>query len=94
MSDKPEIECPECNGEGIVERPVMPESGIRSDTEYCRVECDACDGDGWREMTDDELSDAVEAQEQRRYEDFHDGGGQPSLDEQRRAAWAQKQELK
>ncbi len=42
----------------------------------------------------DEYINYCEEQDQRRIADFHDGGGQPTLDEQHRAAWEEKQRLR
>jgi len=52
-------------------------------------DCDACDGVGWREMTSDEEAEYAERQAE-------DAAGEPpiTLDEQHRAAFAQKQELR
>ncbi len=50
--------------------------------------CPECAFEGWREMTDDELADAAEAQEQDRI------SGEPpiTLDEQHARAFAEHQE--
>lgn len=75
-----EIECPDCSGNGFIPPQVrMGES----------MDCTACEGTGWREMTPDEEADAAE-----RYAE--DAASEPpvTMDEMHRAAWHQKQTLK
>ena len=43
-----EIECPDCDGKGQVDR-----QHLRPQL----IDCDACDGKGWREPTQEELND-------------------------------------
>ena len=83
--DKPEIECPSCDGWGTPER---------SDR-IGAPDCPECYGTGWREMTADEIAD--EAVEMTAFEDFvieRVGDGQsilglyPPTDEANRAAFA------
>jgi len=92
MSDVPEIECPACNGEGEIEAPFQNQcTSIVAECppDPVMVDCEDCDGKGWRPMTDDELDAAAERQAE-------DATSEPplSLDEQHRAAWAQKMELR
>jgi DnaJ-class molecular chaperone len=77
--ERPEIECDTCVGSGEV---FAPGGGFMT--------CPDCDGDGWREMTDEEWNDASEAAWERRCE------GEPpmSAQEQHERAWRQKQELR
>ena len=78
--DRPEIECPACDGHGTR---LVPGKLDDADT------CTDCDGKGWRPMTDDELAAAAERQAE-------DAASEPpvAMGEQHRAAWAQKQELR
>jgi len=75
-----EIECPDCNGHGTR---LVPGALDDADT------CPDCGGHGWRPMTGDELADAAERQAE-------DAASEPpiTMDEQHRAAFAQKQELR
>lgn len=84
MSDRPEIECPTCDGNGWTEQRMS-----RIGAGLYEVTCAACNGHGWREMTDDELDAAAERQAE-------DAASEPpvTMDEMHRAAWAQKQELR
>ena len=80
MSDRPEIECPDCQGHGTRLMPgTLDDSGT----------CPNCNGTGWRPMTDDELGAAAERQAE-------DAASEPpvTMDEMHRAAWAQKQGLR
>ena len=60
----------------------------RKDVAPDQLEC--CDEDT---ITQDELNDRAERQEQDRYEAFH-GGEIATLDEQHRKAWEEKQALR
>lgn len=75
----PEIECPECDGEGF----------IRTNGWPFGPNCTACNGEGWRPMTDEELEAAAERQQE-------DNASEPpiTMAEQHRAAWQQKQDLR
>lgn len=75
---RPETECPDCDGHGRVPT-----------AEHPAMQCTACNGEGWRMMTDDELADAAERQAER-------AASEPpvSLAGQHRAAWDLKQELR
>lgn len=53
-------------------------------------ECEFCRGQGYRAMTQDEIDDAAEDA----FSDMCEGEPPVSLDEQHRAAWKQKQELR
>ena len=46
------IECQDCDGEGVIWNNADPTSGQS-------VQCYACHGEGWREMTEDEANDAA-----------------------------------
>ncbi len=78
MGEIPEIECPDCWGNGVK---VLV--GKLSDET-----CPACDGQGWRPMTDDELDAAAEKQAEDRMSE-----PPMSLDEQHRRDWEKHQEL-
>ena len=91
----PDIECPRCNGHGEV-CGVNPNRRSRfvghddlSPDDFT-VECSECCGTGWRPMTQDEIDDAAEDA----FSDMCEGEPPVSLDEQHRAAWKQKQELR
>ncbi|QUT07896.1 hypothetical protein KFK14_11205 [Sphingobium phenoxybenzoativorans] len=80
----PDVECTDCDGNGFtMKRQPRLGPGIYE------VECGTCCGHGWRPMTDDELDAAAERQAQ-------DAMSEPpvTLDEQHRAAWQQKQDLR
>jgi len=81
----PEIECPDCDGNGwVLMRLPRVGGGLHE------VNCPACYGRGWRDRTPDEEADAAEAQC-----DARNNGEPPiTMDEQHAAAWAQKQELR
>ena len=83
IDDIPEIECPECSGEGRIWKSVEPSM-------RWSVECDACHGTGWRTMTADEYDNACEDAYTAQFE------GEPPLSAQERheIAWRQKQELR
>lgn len=80
----PDIECKRCDGNGWIE---VRRHGILRGLH--QEDCPDCLGHGWRPMTDDELADAAERQAE-------DDASEPpvTMDEQHRAAWAQKQELR
>lgn len=87
--ETPEIECTACGGYGWIKRYNQRLGhGVYEET------CETCNGHGWRQMTPDEEADAAEEQHRAMMEDFHDGAGPLSLDEQHRATWKQKQALK
>ena len=57
FSANPEIECPDCDGEGwTLKRNLSLGPGLYEH------DCEACKGHGWRSMTDDELDAAAERQ--------------------------------
>ena len=87
--ETPEIECPECEGEGWVGKRLPRLGGGVHE-----VNCEHCNGKGWRSMTPDEESDAAETAYERQMEDYYGGSSPVTLDEQHRAAWKQKQELR
>lgn len=81
----PDIECPACNGNGWLPR----RWGFNSRVQLTEEDCPECLGHGYRPMTQDEIDDAAEQQAER------DMSEPPvTMDEQHRAAWAQKQELR
>lgn len=87
-----EIECPQCGGEGEWEHPhLSTPPGITAECppDPVMVECEDCNGTGWRAMTSDELDAAAERQ-------ADDAMSEPpiTMAEQHRAAWEQKQELR
>ena len=75
-----EIEWPDCQGHGWRMDPFKPDDGHH---------CPDCHGAGWREMTDAELEAAAEQQAEDAMSE-----PAPTLNEQYRAAWDQKQELR
>jgi RecJ-like exonuclease len=74
---RPEIECPQCDGNGRIRSEVHP-----------AVQCEDCKGIGWRPMTDDELADAAEAQ----HEAMCEGEPPVSMDEMHQRAHREKME--
>ena len=58
------IECPDCMGEGEYEHPHLEGayggSHAINPPDPVMIECEACHGKGWREMTDDERDTASE----------------------------------
>jgi hypothetical protein len=89
--------CRECDGEGEIEHPWLS-SGCgsivaESPPDPVIVECEHCGGEG-ECACDDCISDAAEAAYERRCEDFYGASTPQTMDEQHRAAWAQKQELR
>lgn len=88
------IECPACNGEGEVEAlGVVQYVSVVAECPPDPVmdECEDCQGEGWREMTAEEEAEAAERQWEERQEN---AWAYPTLDEQHRAAWDQKQDLR
>lgn len=83
--NSPSVECDRCDGHGWVQ---VRRFGILSGVH--EEDCPICCGHGWRPMTEDEISDAAEAAEQ----DAIHGEPPVTMDEQHRAAWAEKQELR
>lgn len=77
-----DIECTQCDGEGIIWNNADPTSGQS-------VDCDACHGEGWREPTADEASDMAEAQ----WHERNSGEPPMTMREQNTAAWMLKQAL-
>lgn len=95
MADKHEIECPDCDGHGAVKNPNL--HGFRDDPAYttpppdpARINCTACDGEGWRAPTDDEIAEMAEAQA----EDAASGEPPVTMQEQYIDAWTLKQALR
>ena len=76
----PEIECRQCQGFGFT----MPAERMGE-----TADCAACDGEGWRPMTADELDAEAERQAE-------DAMSEPpvTMAEQHRAAWQQKKDLR
>ena len=79
---RPEIECPQCGGDGSLV--TITEDGVHE-----VADCRACAGEGWRPMTDDEIEAAAERQAE-------EAASEPpvTMAEQHRAAWDQKQALR
>lgn len=76
-----EIECHDCDGWGFI--PPVKRMGETLD-------CEHCNGTGWREETDEEAADrSADA-----YSDMCEGEPPLSMQEQYEAAWRQKQELR
>lgn len=84
-SDTPEIEYPECDGEGFTMKRLPRVGGG-----LYEVNCEACNGMGWRAMTEDEEADAAEEQHRLMCE----GEAPMSMQEAYEAAFRQKQELR
>jgi len=94
-----EIECSECDGAGFMM--VTRCCGYALQCGACcgngiddQDPCITCQGTGWRAMTPDEEADAAERAYERQMEDYYGGSSPVTLDEQHRAAWKQKQELR
>jgi hypothetical protein len=88
--------CRECDGEGEFEHPwITGCSSIvaESPPDPVMFECEHCEGKGECDC-EDCMSAASEAAYERQCEDFYGGSGPPTMDEQHRAAWLQKQELR
>jgi DnaJ-class molecular chaperone len=81
----PDTECKRCDGNGWIE---VRRHGILRGLH--QEDCPDCLGHGWRPMTQDELDDAAFDA----FSDMCQGEPPVSLDEQHRAAWLQKQELR
>lgn len=83
MSDASEIECPDCGGHGhILKRDLRLGPGMHEMT------CEACNGHGWRAMTQDEIDDAAADA----FSDMCEGEPPISMREAHEAAWQQHQE--
>lgn len=94
MLEPQKIICPTCNGEGEVEAiGVVQCISIVAEFPPDPVmdECEDCHGEGYRPMTAEEEAEAAERQWEERQEN---AWAYPTLDEQHRAAWEIKQELR
>ena len=81
----PDVECTDCDGNGFtMKRQPRLGPGIYE------VECETCCGHGWRPMTQDEIDDAAAGA----FSELCEGEPPITMDEQHRAAWEQKQELR
>ena len=78
--NRPEIECPDCEGLGFV--PPPHRMGETTD-------CEPCGGTGWREMTEDEANAAAADA----YSDMCEGEPPFSVQEQYERAAEQKRKL-
>ena len=76
MAD-PEIECRQCDGNGFI-----PPAKRMGET----VDCAACNGAGWRPMTDDERDDAAADA----FSDMCEGEPPITMDERHAMAWREK----
>lgn len=85
FDETPEIECPDCDGRGYTLS--VWTCGCLHKTEEV---CEACNGHGWRVMTDDEEADAAEEQHRLMMEE----DAPMSMQEAYERAWQQKQELR
>ena len=81
----PDVECPECEGNGWVGKRLPRLGGGVHE-----VTCEHCYGHGWRPMTQDEIDDAAADA----FSDMCEGEPPASMDERHRAAWKQKQDLR
>jgi DnaJ-class molecular chaperone len=81
MPDTPEIECPDCDGNGFI--PPHRRMGEFSD-------CTACNGTGWRPMTDEERDNAAADA----FSDICEGEPPITMDERHAMAWREKQGLR
>ncbi|KEZ17204.1 hypothetical protein CP98_03703 [Sphingobium yanoikuyae] len=77
--DRPEIDCPDCDGYGVRMEPFKLDDAS---------DCPSCNGEGRRPMTDDELADAAEAQ----HEAMCEGEPPMSMDEMHQRAHREKME--
>lgn len=83
--ERPEIECPDCNGYGhTMKRNLSLGPGLYEHT------CGACNGHGWRAMTEDEEADAAEEQ----FYLMMEGEAPLSMREAYEQAFKQKQALR
>lgn len=89
-----EIECRECDGEGEIEHPHMQGGYVSSHAECppdpVMIECEACNGKGWRAPTDDELSGMAESA----FSDMCENEPPLTMQDRHDAAWRQKQALR
>lgn len=53
IDERPEIECPDCDGNGWLPK----RWGFNSRVQLTEETCEYCDGTGWRRVTDDEWND-------------------------------------
>lgn len=84
-----EIECRDCDGEGSVEHRflsnyVSPQAECPPDP--VRVECEACNGKGWREPTEEDADALAEAAYDRQFE------GEPPMSFGERTAMQSKRD--
>ena len=84
--DAPSVECDHCAGHGWV---MARRFGTLSAPD--QEDCPICCGEGWRPMTPEEEAEAAERQWEERQEN---AWAYPTLDEQHRAAWELKRELR
>lgn len=78
MPDTPEIECPDCDGNGFI----PPHKRM---SEF--ADCAACNGAGWRPMTDEERDNAAADA----FSDMCEGEPPITMDERHAMAWREKQ---
>lgn len=97
MTSPDQIECADCDGEGVVKNPNLYGYGFRPDPadttpspEPTRINCAACGGEGWRAPTDDELVGMAE----RQAEDAASGEPPRTMQEQYIDAWMLKQAVR
>lgn len=86
MTDPHEIECCDCAGNGqlMVENPNPLMRG------WHNMVCEACNGAGWRQPTDDE----IDAMSENAFSDMCEGEPPITMQERHEAAWKQKQGLR
>lgn len=82
MPDTPEIECPDCDGNGWLPR----RWAFNSRVQLTEEDCPACNGAGWRPMTDDERDDAAADA----FSDMCEGEPPITMDERHAMAWREK----
>lgn len=85
-ADAPEIECPDCRGNGWLPR----RWGFNSRVQLSEEDCPHCQGYGYRPMTQDEIDDAAADA----FSDMCEGEPPVTMQERYEAAWRQKQELR